>query len=486
MRGPLKILFASSEAIPFSKTGGLADVSGSLPAALSSLGLDVNVVTPFHKSVSEKKLAYKLEKKNVKHPFTGKLFGFDILSFKRNGLKTYFIRKDKYFSRKGLYGNAMGDYADNALRFGFFCKAALVLAEVLALKPDIIHCNDWQTGLVPFYLKFRLKERPFFSGIKTLFTVHNLAYQGIFSKRFLAPLDVPRDFFNMENIEFHGKMSFMKSGLVYSDFISTVSRRYAEEIQLGEYGCGLEGLLKSRKGELSGILNGVDYDEWSPEKDAFLKVNYGPSSVGDKRKCKIDLLKTIGMPLKEEAPLLGFVGRLVPQKGIDLVAEIMEKLVKAGASMVILGIGSSQYNKPFGVLKKKFPENFRFFKEFNNELAHKIEAGCDMFLMPSRYEPCGLNQMYSIKYGTIPVVRATGGLDDVVVDFDSDRARGNGFKFERVSADDLFGAVKRAIGTFEKKDLWNKLMLNAMSCDFSWEHSAKEYVRLYEKIVAKG
>ena len=480
---PLNILFVSSEVVPFSKTGGLADVSGSLPRALASLGCDVRVVTPLYKCVSKSGFDIELEKRDVENPFKDPMPRFDLYSNRTGGLTTYFTKNDKYFARSGLYGTEKGDYRDNGCRFGFFSMAALAAAEAEGFRPDVIHCNDWQSALLPFYLRYNLSGDGFYRGIKTLFTIHNMAYQGLFPRKVMGEIGIPDSFFNMKDLEFYGKMSFMKSGILYSDALNTVSHRYAEEIMTPEYGCGLEGLLKSRKDVLYGIPNGVDYSCWSPKNDDYIKANYGPEDLGKKTECKKDLIDHTGLDLDIKAPLLGVVTRLAEQKGMDLLAGIAGDIVSLGAGLVVLGRGSDKYNRLFSGLADKYPGKVHVCNDFNEELAHKIEAGCDIFLMPSRYEPCGLNQMYSIKYGTIPVVRATGGLDDVIVDIDQDEERGNGFKFGPATEKALLDAIKRALKVYNEKERWQKLLRQAMSYDFSWDRSAEKYLALYRKLA---
>ncbi len=479
-----KVLIVSPEVFPFAKTGGLADVTGSLSKALVSLGCEVRAIMPFYKCVAEGGFEMEKEASHIKRPLPGGLFGFDLHSNRTGGVTTYFVDKKRFFARDGLYGTASGDFRDNAFRFGFFSAAVLDAVKTLDFKPDVIHCNDWQTALVPFYLRFRLSGDDFYDGIKTLFTIHNMAYQGIFGRNVMHAIGVPESFFNMHDLEFHGKLNFMKSGILYSDAVSTVSRRYAEEVMTAEYGCGLEEVLRLRRKAFYGILNGVDYSVWSPESDRFIASNYDAAAMEKKLECKKDLLEYTGLPLSPEAPLLGCVTRLAEQKGMDLLAGIMGEVVKLGAGVVILGWGDEHYNRLFSALEAKYPRNLHVHTGFNEELAHKIEAGCDIFVMPSRYEPCGLNQMYSVKYGTIPVVRATGGLDDVIVDFDKDSEKGNGFKFGPATGEALYGAIKRAVTIFEDKPSWKKLMANAMACDFSWTHAAEQYLKLYRKLMA--
>ena len=478
-----KVLIVSSEAVPFAKTGGLADVTGSLHRELVSLGSDARVIMPLYKCVTDSGSEITGEATCIGLPLSDKEREFDLSANRTGRMTTYFIENKEYFARDGLYGTPRGDHPDNGLRFSFFSQAVLAAIKAIDFKPDIIHCNDWQSALVPFYLRFALADDEYYRGIKTLFTIHNMAYQGVFSKKIMRRIGIPKSFFNMNSLEFYGKLNFMKAGIIYSDAVSTVSHRYAEEIMTPEYGSGLDGLLRTRKRDICGIPNGADYSIWSPENDKFIKANYDAGTIEKKIECKKDLLEYTRLPLSLGTPLLGCVTRLTDQKGMDLLAGIMDKVVKLGAGAVILGSGNRRYNELFAGLAGKYPRNVYVCNAFNDELAHKIEAGCDMFVMPSRYEPCGLNQMYSIKYGTIPIVRATGGLDDVIVDFDDDMENGNGFKFIPATGDALYGAVKRAVRLYEDKAAWGKLMTRAMSYDFSWVRSAGQYLKLYRRLT---
>jgi starch synthase len=481
---PLKILFASSEVTPFAKTGGLADVSGSLPAALASLGHQVVVVMPLYRSVKEGQFNLKNHEGNLDVPFRGKMEK-DQVYFSELGdnVRIYFVRKDEFFDRNALYGTSEGDYPDNAERFIFFSQAVLNLSHLIEFQPDIVHCNDWQTGLVPVYLKTQNKDDSFFSGSQTVFTIHNLAYQGLFSDQSMAISGLPQEIFSMEGLEYYGKMNFLKGGIVFSDVITTVSEKYSHEIQTQEYGYGLEGVLQNRAKDVHGILNGVDYKEWSPEDDTHLAANYDLNDLSGKRKCKLDLLELFELDGSENAPLIGIISRLAAQKGFDILAEAVEELIELGVSLVLLGTGDKTYEKQFAELGEKHRGNFGLKIAFDNVLAHKIEAGADMFLMPSRYEPCGLNQMYSMRYGTIPVVRATGGLDDTIKEFDTKSGKGNGFKFSEYSSGALVEAVKRALRVYEKREVWLGLMKNAMKEDFSWNRSAIQYEKVYRQIL---
>ncbi len=483
---PLKILFASSEIAPFAKTGGLADVSASLPAALASLGHQVVVVMPLYRSVKEGQFKYQNHEGYLNIPFRGKTERAQVYFSELNdNVRIYFVRRDEFFDRSALYGTPEGDYPDNAERFIFFSQAELNLNKLTDFHPDIVHCNDWQTGLVPVYLKTLYKDDSSFSGSRTVFTIHNLAYQGLFPDQSMAISGLPQELFSMEGLEYYGKMNFLKGGIVFSDAITTVSEKYSQEIQTQEYGYGLEGVLRNRATDIHGILNGVDYKEWSPENDVHLAANYDLNDLSGKRKCKLDLLEFFGLDGSENAPLIAIISRLAAQKGFDVLAGAVEELIGLGVSLVLLGTGDKTYEKQFAELGVRHRKHFGVKIAFDNALAHKIEAGADMFLMPSRYEPCGLNQMYSMRYGTIPVVRATGGLDDTIKEFDTKSGKGNGFKFAEYSSGALVEAVKRALGVYEKREAWLGLVKNAMKEDFSWNRSALRYEKVYRQVLQK-
>lgn len=478
----MKIIFVSSEVVPFAKTGGLADVSGTLPAVLAKLKCQLSVVTPFYKLVRKNGFSPELFKSNVKFKMAGKEVDFDLRCLRQDGVNFYFIDKKELYDREALYNTPQGDYEDNALRFGFF--AAAVRASINHIgSPDILHCNDWQTALLPLYLKLNY---PTHGDIKTLFTIHNMAYQGLFEKEAMPLLGLPAELFHPDKLEFYGKISFMKSGIIYSDAVSTVSEGYRREILTEEFGCGLDGLLRTREKDLYGIVNGVDYTVWNPETDKFIYKNYNADDLDMKLECKKDLLAQFNIEFDESKPLIGIISRLAEQKGLDLVAVAMEDLLNMGANLVCLGTGDEKYNQLFRNIGKKYEGKAGIKVDFDNALAHKIEAGSDMFLMPSRYEPCGLNQMYSLKYATIPVVRATGGLDDTVEEFNPQTQEGNGFKFKEATKGALLGAAKRAIRTFKDKKLWRVLQQNGLRCDFSWKASAKKYIELYKRILNQG
>ncbi len=482
MNSSFKVLYVTSELRPYSKTGGLADVSSALPKALSSIGIDVTVISPFYRSVSECGFKLKTYKKILKIPFKGVIYTAYVLSQKINPhWQVFFIRCDEFFDRSGLYGTSLGDYSDNSERFSFFSLAVLEFCRIFAFKPQIIHCHDWQTGLIPAYLKklYGFQIDPVFRTTKTVFTIHNMAYQGIFPAEVLNCASIPRDLFSLQGLEFYGMVNFLKGGLVFSDRITTVSPKYAEEIQSPEFGHGLEGVLKERKKDLYGILNGVDYSIWNPADDRHITARYGPDDLTGKTVCKQALIKKLGLHESGDSPLLSMISRLVEQKGVDLLIKIIPKLIESGCLLVILGSGDKPTEDKLLHLSHQYSRQLYVHIDFDDTLAHEIEAGADIFLMPSRYEPCGLNQLYSLKYGTIPVVRATGGLDDTIQEFNLKEKTGNGFKFDDFSSKAFLAAIRRALKFYMKKSLWDHLIKNAMSEDHSWDRSARLYMELY-------
>jgi starch synthase len=483
---PLKIALVASEGIPFSKTGGLADVVGALSSKLSSLGCEVKVFLPLHQQTKRHSFGIEIFERYLTIDLGNKTIAFSLHHCQKEKVDFYFIEKDEYFDREPLYGTPWGDYSDNALRFAFFSKAILDCIFRLEWKPDIIHANDWQTALVPFYLKYGFKDADFFKNTKVLFTIHNLAYRGLFGPGVLPEIGISYDFFKPESLEFYGNASLIKAGILYSDAISTVSEAYSREILAQGSGWGLDGLLRMRRKDLYGILNGVDYSCWDPGKDQFIKAQYDTGNLQNKLECKKDLLFIMGLPERLHFPLLGTISRLTEQKGIDIIIESANRLMQWGCNLVILGMGEERYEKALTGLAERYPGHIAVKIGFDNALSHKIEAGCDMFLMPSRYEPCGLSQMYSLKYGTIPIVRAVGGLDDTIVDYTQNPEVGNGFKFKEASPLAFIDALERGVFLFKDKEAWRNLTARAMKADFSWERSAREYIKLYEGIVAKG
>lgn len=476
----MKILLASSEVTPFAKTGGLADVSGALPKAINRLDKNNQciIVMPLYQLVGKNGFKPEIVKKDIKIPLGGVEYSFNLGFLQTENSDVYFIDNKQFYDRKELYNTPQGDYPDNHLRFAFFSNAILSVADFLG-DVDIIHCNDWQTALLPLYIKLSKNDRT----PKTLFTIHNMAYQGVFDKNVMMSVDLPQELFTPEHLEFYGRLSFMKAGIIYSDAISTVSKGYAKEILTEEFGCGLDGLLRKRKTSVFGITNGVDYANWNPKTDKYIAANYDIDTLSRKQECKKDLLDIFGLSFDERKPVMGVITRLAEQKGIDIIADSLEKMFSLGIYFVLLGTGDEKYNNLFNKLSKKYAKSAGIRVAFDNALAHKIEAGADMFLMPSRYEPCGLNQMYSLKYATIPVVRATGGLEDTIEDFDPETGRGNGFKFKQASVESFYDALKRATQVYKDKEKWQSLQKKAMQYDFSWDKSAKEYLRLYNKIL---
>jgi starch synthase len=480
----LNVIVASSEVVPFAKTGGLADVAGSLPHALKKLGCEVSVFMPLYREVLEKNLEIEPTGVEVAIPLGKRTLTGEVFKGSTDGIPVYFIKKDEYFDRSSLYGTPEGDYFDNLERFTFFSRGLLeaVKADGLGIKPDIIHANDWQTGLIPAYIKDIYRHS--FPDTRTVFTVHNIAYQGLFPYFLFHFTGLTGGFFSMKGIEFWGKVNLLKAGMVFADIVTTVSEGYSKEIQTSEYGYGLEGVLRSRAKDLYGVLNGVDYTEWNPETDEFLPANYSSDDLKGKAACKKELVKEFSLKLRQNVPLVGVISRLANQKGFDILSEAMEELMELDIGMVVLGTGDKKYHELFTELAGRHPERLGVKITFDNALAHRIEAGCDMFLMPSKYEPCGLNQIYSLRYGTIPVVRATGGLDDTIRDHKG--GVGNGFKFNEYSPHALVEKLKEAVKVYKDKKEWKALQTKAMKEDFSWERSARRYLELYELALGKA
>lgn len=482
----MKIAFIVSEATPYAKTGGLADVAGALPHVLSRQGAEVKVFLPLYRDVRRKGIPLLKRADRLSFDEAGREETFALWESLEGGASVYFIDKPALFDREGLYGTPAGDYPDNGRRFAFFSRAALVALKALDFPPDVLHVHDWQASIALAYLKFACADDPFFRDTRTLTTIHNLAYQGLFDRSLLAEIGLPDSLFHMDDLEFFGKVSFLKAGILYAAAVSTVSQRYSLEIQTPEFGCGLDGLLRRRSGVLTGILNGVDYTAWDPALDRSLAANYSPGRLQGKEPCKKALLAEFQLsPDRPEMPLIGMVTRLVGQKGLDLVLESLGGLFAQGLRLVVLGTGDARIQQALETARLRFPSFFGLRIGFDETLARKVYAGSDMFLIPSRYEPCGLTQMYSLKYGTVPVVRATGGLDDSIREFDPVEGTGNGFKFGDCASGALLGAVRKAVRTFARKELWSKAIQNAMASDFSWERSAQEYGLLYRSLTGR-
>ncbi|UCG62732.1 MAG: glycogen synthase GlgA [Candidatus Zixiibacteriota bacterium] len=483
----MKILVVASEAVPFVKTGGLGDVVGALPKPLARTNHQVKVFLP------------RYEKLNTGYCHVGKLGWSGTISInekkhslsvehcrdKRLPLEFYFIRNHHFFDRDELYidKKTNRDYADNDERFIFFTRGVLETVTALDWRPDIIHVHDWQASLIPVYVKTLYKEEGFFSQSKTVLTIHNLAYQGTFDSERFGAIGLPEAmFYATSPFEFYGKVNFLKAGIVYADKITTVSRRYAEEIQTDELGCGLNGVLSQRKEDLVGILNGVDYTVWSPSRDKKIPYTYHLANLSGKRMNKVELLRRFSLPVRDRAPLIGVISRLADQKGLDLFAEIADKVLAMDVQMIILGTGDDKYHQIFREFETRYPDKFRACLTFDDDLAHWIEAAADMFLMPSQFEPCGLNQMYSLKYGTVPIVREVGGLADTVEDFKPETGQGTGFVFQDYSPEALLDTITRAVQTFGKRRIWTKIMKSGMRKDYSWDRSAHEYAELFGKL----
>jgi starch synthase len=477
----MHIAFAASECVPFAKTGGLADVVGALPRALAAAGHQVSVYIPRYRQT--KLTDSRTVVRSITVPFDDHYRFCSVVSAgSKSGVDHYFVEYPPFFDRDALYGTSSGDYPDNAERFALFSRAVLEASKILGI-PHIFHCHDWQSALIPVLLKTQYAEDPAFREVGTVFTIHNMGYQGLFPPDTLPLLTLPWDLLTMSKMEFFGNVNFLKGALVFSDFITTVSRKYSQEIQTTEFGFGLEGVLHDRASTVTGILNGVDYDEWSPQADKFTAARYSPQDLSGKAKCKQDLLAAFGIANPDlKLPVIGIVSRFAAQKGFDLIAQIMDRLAREEMIVIALGNGDKQYEEMFARLQKQFPQKIAIKIAYDNAIAHKIEAGSDMFLMPSKYEPCGLNQIYSLKYGTVPVVRATGGLDDTIEPWDARTGRGTGFKFSDYNGEALLLTIKDALKAFRDQTSWQTLMRNGMDKDFSWNNSAKEYGRIYERV----
>jgi starch synthase len=476
----MHIAFAASEGVPYSKTGGLADVVGALPKALAGLGHQVSVYLPRYRQTKLSEPATVV--RSVTVPFDDEYrFPSVVFGGAQAGVKFYFVEYRQYFERDALYGTPAGDYPDNAERFALFSRAVLEASKILG-APQIFHCHDWQTALIPVLLRTIYADDPAFKDTATVFTIHNMGYQGLFPPETLPLLMLSWDLFTMTKMEFFGQVNFLKGALTYSDYITTVSKKYSQEIQTTEYGFGLEGVLRDRAATVTGILNGVDYDEWSPQTDKFAAAKYSPQDFAGKAKDKQDLLTSFGIVNADpKLPVIGIVSRFAAQKGFDLIAQIADRLAREEMIIVALGSGDKAYEEMFQRLNRQFPSKIAVKVAYDNAIAHKIEAGADMFLMPSRYEPCGLNQIYSLKYGTVPIVRATGGLDDTIEPWDARTGKGTGFKFTEYNGESLLLTIKEALQAFRDQTSWQVLMRNGMSQDFSWNASAREYGKIYER-----
>jgi len=478
----MKIAMIASEVTPFAKTGGLADVIGTLTVALERLGHALCVITPAYRSALQGNFSLRETGLEFSVPLSNGRQQAGVLEASiGKKVPVYFIRADPYFDREFLYGQPTGDYPDNDERFVFFSRAAL---EVLRRQPvDIAHCHDWQAALAAVFLKSQPGHYPEISSAKTVFTIHNLGFQGVFPQSMWPLLNLDQGYFTPQFLEFYGSVNFLKGGVIFADKITTVSPSYAKEIMTAEQGFGLEGVLQQRAADLVGILNGVDDHQWNPWTDPFLAHHYGENSLAVKRDCKSALLRAVGLPEKNDTPLIAMISRLTLQKGFDLIEEIFDSLLERDVQVVMLGSGELHFENFFQAAAKRDPDRVAVEIGFNEPLAHQIEAGADLFLMPSQYEPCGLNQMFSLKYGTIPVVRAVGGLKDTVQDYNNETQTGTGFLFQDYESGALLAAVDRGLAVFRDKQAWSALQRRAMGMDFSWDRSAKRYGDLYRQLV---
>lgn len=489
----LKVLIAASEVIPFAKTGGLADVAGALPKALihQDPHVEVAVVMPKYQCIPDGRWGLKTRISQLAVPMgMGEVYADVLEGSTANGrVKVWFIHHPRYFDRDQLYGTAEGDYGDNAERFAFFSKALLEMTLRLDWIPDVIHCNDWQTGLVPLYLRRFYRDNPALSGryaaTRTLFTIHNLQYQGLFPKWVLPMTGIGWEDFHAKGLEFYDQVNYLKAGLVYADVLSTVSEAYAREIQTPEMGNGLDGVLIDRADDLYGIVNGVDYEDWDPATDKDIPARYSPRTIELKEESKKLLLSGQNLPYQEGVPVFGIVTRLSDQKGLDLLADIIEPFLSMEVRFVVLGTGDQRYHYLLEGMRSRFPQKLGVNFKFDNRLAKLIYAGSDAFIMPSRFEPCGLGQLISLKYGTIPVVRKTGGLADTIQDLSEDGKSGTGFVFTDYNGQALLGALKRAVDAFHQPKIWKPLVQRAMAEDFSWDASARKYLELYRLLLEK-
>ncbi len=481
----MKVALIASEVTPFSKTGGLADVLGALSVALERLGHDVCVIAPAYRSALSGGFALEQTPIKLSVPIGDRRGEAAVLKGTIGKTTTVcLLCADAYFDREALYGTADGDYPDNAERFVFFSRAAL---ELLRRQPvDIVHCHDWQTALAVVYLKAQAARYPETAAAKTVFTIHNLGFQGIFPPQHWPLLGLDPAFFTPQYLEFYGNVNFLKGALIFADKITTVSPSYAREIMTAEQGFGLEGVLRQRAADVVGILNGVDYSQWNPWTDPFIKRRYGENSLGAKADCKKSLQRAFGLPEHRRSALIAMISRLTSQKGFDLVEAIFDRLMDRDLQFVLLGTGETRYERFFRAKAARYPDRVGVRIGFDEALAHQIEAGADLFLMPSLYEPCGLNQMFSLKYGTIPIVRAVGGLKDSVEPYDASAETGTGFVFEPYDAQALLDTIDRALAIYRSEPAWTALCRRAMAMDFSCERSAKRYAELYAQLLYQG
>jgi starch synthase len=482
----MQIVFAAPESVPFAKTGGLADVVGALPKEILKLGHGVAVYLPLYAAVRPHligEIKYAVRSITIPFPHGNRFVGI-VDGGERNGVKFYFVDCPEMFDRQGLYGNNGDSFGDNAERFGLFCRAVLEAVKILGV-PDVFHVHDWEAALIPVLLRTVYGADPVLKHCATVLTIHNAAYQGSFPSATTEQLLLPWETFTFDKLEHFNTFNFLKGGIVYADALTAVSPKYAEEIQTPEFGSGLDGALRQRHADLHGILNGVDYTEWDPATDGNLAGHYTPADLSGKRDCRKDLLHAFGLEVPEQTPVLGICSRFASQKGFDLLEQIAGRLAERDVAVVALGTGEPYYEKFFRDFAYANSGRFAVQIRYDDALAHKVQAGSDIFLMPSHFEPCGLNQIYSLKYGTVPVVRAMGGLDDTVEEWNPALSAGTGFKFAPYEAQALLDAIDRALAAFYDKKQWSQLMQNGMAQNFSWDKPAREYVAVCEEAARK-
>jgi starch synthase len=483
----MHIVFAASECVPYAKTGGLADVVGALPPELVKLGHKVTVYLPLYAGVRRHihdELKFAVRSITIPFEYYNRFVGI-VDGGKRAGVQYYFVDCPELFDRKELYGPKGGEFPNNWERFGLYCRAVLEASKQLGV-PDVFHVHDWQASLIPVYLRTTYAQDPQLGRCGAVLTIHNAGYQGWFPPQTTQRLLFPWDVFTKDHVEHFDTFNFLKGGMVFSDILTTVSRKYAEEIQTEDFGYKLDGVLRGRAADLRGILNGVDYGHWDPAKDGSLTAHYTPDHLDGKKQCRADLLQVFGLTnVPDTIPVIGIVSRFASQKGFDLVEQIADRLAEREVAVVALGTGEPHFEKFFREWAFRHPAQVGVQIRYDDALAHKVEAGADIFLMPSRYEPCGLNQIYSLKYGTVPVVHATGGLDDTIEEFKPAQGTGTGFKFDEYSADKLLGAIDRALMAFQYKEAWKRLMRNGMARNYSWEQPAKEYAAVYQEVASR-
>ncbi len=480
-----KILIAASELAPFARSGGLGSILSSLASSLKKLDQDIAVILPRYRCTRQFSDQHQFIR-TIPIPISDRFESADLYETSHpEGFTVYLIDNQKYYDRDELYRTEEGDYLDNAERFIFFSRAVVELLPTLADPPRILHCNDWQTGLVPVYLHHLRNSSEYYATVRTLFTIHNLAFQGLFWRYDMHLTGLPWEYFIPENIEFFGDLNLLKGGIKYADAVNTVSPQYCKEIQTLEYGCGLDGFLRANNAKLSGILNGVDYSIWNPATDKFLPANYDEHNLDAKRICKKHLLNVVNLKADLDKPIIGLISRLNSQKGMDLFEQVIPDLVRRGFYIIVLGVGDRNYTDSLTVMANQHPTQMVFINRFDDQIAHLIHAGADMFLMPSRYEPCGMNQVFSLRYGDVPIVRKTGGLENTVIDVSEYPTTGTGFKFQEYSAQELLRCIDRALEKYRIPECWRKLQQEGMKQNFSWEETAKQYIDLYEQLLTR-